>query len=92
LADHATFAVARNLPVNLKELVPRTNRDVPIDWRNVSPLAQGNRAQLNLMEKARARLQTNLQLRIGSRRAWRLNRDPRFNSKYLYIEAFRCLF
>ncbi len=45
------------------------------------------RARLSHMEKARARLHTNLQLRIAARHAWRLNCDAWFTSNYLYTEA-----
>jgi len=43
LADHATCALAGKVPGTWRNRL-RLNRDVPIDWRNVSPLARGNRA------------------------------------------------
>ena len=93
MADHATCALARNVPVNLEELVyvrtgtRQSTGEMSAHWHKVIA-----RAQLNLMEKVRARLPDNLQLRIAARHAWRLNRDVWFTSNYLYTEAFRCLF
>jgi hypothetical protein len=93
LADHATCALARNVPVNLEELVYvrtgtcQSTGEMSAHWREAIA-----RAQLNLSEEVRARLPDNLQLRIAVRHAWRLNRDVWSTSNYLYAEAFRCLF
>jgi len=41
LADHTTCALAGYVP-EPGGIGLRLNRDVPVDWRNVSPLARGN--------------------------------------------------
>jgi hypothetical protein len=93
LADHTTCALARNVPVNLEELVYvrtetcQSTGEMSAHWHEVIV-----RAQLNLIEEAVPDFQTNLQLRIAARHAWRLNCDVWFTSNYLYTEAFRCLF